>query len=72
MKIKTILSQHRRDFTATLECESCKHEQKLTSGYDDANYHTNVIPNIPCDNCGERAPDTFRALAPKYSAGAVI
>ena len=72
MKIKTILSQNRRDFTATLECESCKHEQKLTSGYDDAHYHKNVIPTIECARCGERAPDTFRALAPKHDARAVI
>ena len=72
MKIKTILSQNRRDFTATLECESLKHEQKLTSGYDDAHYHKNVIPTIACSSCGAVAPDSFRALAPKHDAGAVI
>lgn len=67
MKIKTILSQHRRDFTATLECEHCGHEQKLTSGYDDDNYHRNVIPNMECGSCGKTASENFRHLAPKYS-----
>ena len=28
MKIKQILSQHRRDFTAIMKCEFCNHEEK--------------------------------------------
>lgn len=43
MKIKTIESQHRRDFYAIYECEHCGHEHK-GSGYDDANFHQNVVP----------------------------
>ena len=72
MKIKEILSQHRRDFSATLECEHCGKTQKLTSGYDDANYHKNVIPSIQCASCGQTAPDNYRPLATKYPAGAIV
>ncbi|HIE4430010.1 TPA: hypothetical protein ACXM9H_000981 [Burkholderia multivorans] len=54
MFIKTILSQHRNDFTATLECEHCHSTQKLDSGYHDAFYHNKVIPAIDCHSCGKR------------------
>ena len=43
MRIKEIISQHRRDFKAIFECEHCGHTE-TKSGYDDANYHQNVIP----------------------------
>ena len=69
MKIKKILSQHRRDFTADLECEHCDHVQKLKTGYDDANYHNNVIPAMKCEACGKSAPEDNRPLAPKYAEG---
>lgn len=45
--------QHRRDFRADYECEGCGHIEKDVSGYDDTNFHTNVIPNLPCKECGE-------------------
>ena len=51
MKIKKILTQHRRDFTAIMECEFCKEEEKLDTGYDDRNYHDNVIPDKKCKKC---------------------
>ncbi len=53
MKIIEVLSQSRRDFTATIECESCKKTKKLTSGYDDGYYHSVVIPGMKCEHCGE-------------------
>ncbi len=65
MKIKTITSQSRRDFNCIYECESCGHE-KEGRGYDDANFHTNVIPLIKCAECGERAPEGYRPLATKH------
>ena len=68
MKIKEILGQHRRDFTATLECEHCGNEDHLSSGYDDANYHLNVIPQFECSECGKKAADNYRALTTKYEA----
>lgn len=65
MKIKKIISQHRRDFRAIYECEHCG-ETREGSGYDDAHFHGNVIPCINCRKCGKTSPDDFRPLAPKY------
>lgn len=72
MKIKTITSQNRRDFSAILECEHCGHEEKLTSGYDDDNYHRNVIPSFDCGSCGKKAPTDYRPLTTKYDASTII
>lgn len=66
MKIKEIKSQHRRDFRAIYVCEHCGHEENGT-GYDDANFHQNVIPNMECSKCGKKAPDNYRALGTKYA-----
>lgn len=52
MRIKTIKSQHRRDFRATYECEHCGHTHD-SYGYDDKNFHDNVIPNMKCTECGK-------------------
>lgn len=52
MRILKVLSRHRADFTATLVCEHCGHEQKLDNGYDDDHYHSRVIPAITCQGCG--------------------
>jgi hypothetical protein len=57
MRIFTIKSQNRRDFTAILECEGCGEKQELRSGYDDRNYHDNVIPAIKCKTCGKTRND---------------
>lgn len=72
MKIKKILTQHRRDFTAILECEHCGKEETLKTGYDDGNYHRNVIPQMKCKKCGKIAPEDYRPLATKYPEGMVI
>jgi len=65
MRIKTIESQHRRDFYAIYECEHCGVAKK-GSGYDDTNFHQTVIPRMECEACGKTAGETYRALAPKY------
>ncbi len=65
MKIKTITYQHRRDFTAIYECEHCNHEHK-GRGYDDANFHQNVIPKMRCPKCEKKAGDEYRSLTTKY------
>ena len=65
MKIKKITSQMRRDFYAIYECEHCGHEYER-SGYDDANFHQNVIPGMKCPECGKTASDDYRPLATKY------
>jgi len=71
MKIQTITSQHRRDFTAVYECEHCGHTI-VAIGYDDDNFHKNVIPAMNCSKCGEQAPATYRALTTKYPAHKVV
>lgn len=60
MKIKEIISQHRRDFSAIMVCEHCESEQKLNSGYDDAFYHQNVIPVMKCESCGKTASEDLQ------------
>ena len=65
MKIKEIVSQSRRDFRAVYVCEHCGHEKK-SSGYDDTNFHQNVIPNMECGECGKKANKNYRALTTKY------
>lgn len=72
MKIKEITWQMRRDFAAILECEHCKNEQELSSGYDDDYFHSNVIPKIKCHKCGEISPDNYRPLKTKYGANEII
>ena len=69
MKIKTILSQYRRDFRADYECEHCGHIEKNKSGYDDANFHENVVPTMKCPECGKVADESYRPLKTKYPAG---
>lgn len=71
MKIKTIVNQHRRDFTAIYVCEHCGHEHK-GSGYDDMNFHQNVVPSMICSSCGKHADDASAALEPKYPTHQVV
>lgn len=68
MRIKEIISQHRRDFTAMYECEHCGYTKK-GSGYDDANFHNNVVPNMVCPECGKKASENYRPLTTKYPEG---
>jgi hypothetical protein len=71
MKIKKITQQYRRDFSADMLCEFCDNETKLTTGYDDDNYHQNVIPNMECRKCGRstisggRKPDIVTTKYPE-------
>ena len=57
MNIKKITWQYRRDFDAILECEGCMGTQKLELGYEDCNYHDNVIPALKCKHCGKSRND---------------
>jgi hypothetical protein len=70
MKIKKILSQSRRDFTATYVC-NCGHEEE-SSGYDDAYFHQYVIPTMKCKKCDKTEEDfgsEYRPLTTKYPEG---
>ena len=71
MKIKKIISQNRRDFTAVYECDHCE-ATHTGSGYDDANFHNNVIPTMKCGRCGKTAGDDYRPLATKYPDYVVV
>jgi len=71
MRIKEITDQSRRDFNAIYECEHC-HAVVAGNGYDDANFHRNVIPAMKCKKCGKTADPNYRPLAPKYSEETVI
>lgn len=71
MKIKSIESQNRRDFTAIYVCEHCAAE-KRARGYDDDYFHRNVIPSMKCDGCGKTAGDDYRPLSTKYPSDAVV
>ena len=71
MKIKEITSQNRRDFQAVYECESCRHERS-GYGYDDSNFHENVIPEMTCEKCGKRAPSNYIARPTKYPASMTV
>lgn len=71
MKIKKITSQNRRDYTAIMICEHCGHEQ-TDDGYDDANYHKNVIPEIKCKSCDKVAPSDYKPIPTKFAAHQVV
>lgn len=65
MKIKEMLYQNRRDFKAIFECEHCGETEKRT-GYDDAFFHNQVIPDMTCKACGKKAPEDYKPQPTKY------
>ena len=71
MKIKKILTQNRRDFTALYECEHCEYEFEDT-GYDDEHFHQNVVPDMECKKCKKKATKAYRPLATKYPEGMMV
>jgi hypothetical protein len=39
----------------------------MSGGYDDDNYHENVVPILVCEKCGKSADlSTFKPRKPKY------
>ena len=71
MRIQKIESQTRRDFYAIYECEHCGFT-KQGSGYDDDNFHQNVIPQMKCEKCDKTADENYKPLNTKYSAHEVV
>lgn len=71
MKIKEIVNQHRRDFTAIYVCEHCNVESK-GNGYDDSYFHKEVIPAMKCKSCGLTAGDDYKPLTTKYPDNWVV
>ena len=72
MQIVKIISQRRRDFCATMECEHCNNIKEKVSGYDDLYFHNNVIPEMKCIKCGKTGSDDYIPMSPKYGAHVVI
>lgn len=68
MHIDRITYQHRRDFQAIYVCEHCGYSYE-SSGYDDENYHKQVIPSIICPKCHKTADESYRPLTTKYQEG---
>lgn len=68
MRIKEKTYQHRRDFKAIFVCEHCGHEKEAW-GYDDANFHQNVIPTMVCEVCGKTAQADYEPMATRYPEG---
>lgn len=56
MKIKEYTYNNRRDFKAIYMCEECGFTKEAW-GYDDRNFHDNVVPNMKCDKCGKSRVD---------------
>lgn len=57
MKIKEVTWRLHSDFYATYECEHCGASEE-GAGYEDANFHRNVIPEMVCKNCGAKRGGT--------------
>lgn len=45
----------RFDFWGDWRCEHCGAEFQNKRGYNDTNYHQNVIPKLPCPKCGKNS-----------------
>lgn len=57
MFILRITDQSRNDLYGVLKCEHCGFECKLVGGYDDDNWHYNVLPARKCASCGRTRND---------------
>lgn len=53
MEITKTYNWNRRDFSFDATCEHCGNVETNCSGYDDANYYQNVIPDRKCNKCLE-------------------
>lgn len=75
MKIVRMLNQIRRDFWADMECENCGRIAHRVSGYDDRNFHDNVIPAMKCQGYGKSRNDigiVHERTATKYGGHEVV
>lgn len=70
MRIKEITDRLSNDIFGILECEHCGATRKFT-GYDDENYHKNVLPSFCCNKCGRNRLGE-RPNASKYRKKPVV
>ena len=71
MRITKTYSWNRRDFYYDATCEHCGNVDKNNSGYDDANYYNNVVPDLKCSKCKEssnskKSDELQTRTIPKY------
>lgn len=71
MKIKEIVNQHRRDFTAIYECEHCQNTE-TKGGYDDSYFHIRVIPEMICSRCKRKGAEDYILIGTRYPDGTLI
>jgi ribosomal protein L37AE/L43A len=75
MKIQAIKSRDRRDFMAIYECQFCGRTHS-GSGYDDAYFHQNVIPDWKCEACGKstnsEGGEKPTPMTPKYGEHEIV
>ena len=70
MRITKILNRTRRDFFATYTCQCGA--VATNSGYDDAYFHEEVVPNMVCKVCNKSELDyttTPEIRTPRYPEG---
>lgn len=77
MQIIQTYNWSRRDFYYDAKCEHCQYKTSDNSGYDDAHYYNEVVPDIKCPKCGEstnsKATDTPKTVnIPKYDANITL
>jgi len=65
MKIKEIIDQNGKDFIAIYKCEHCNNTEE-NRGYDDRNFHENVISIMECKSCGKTSNDNYVPRNTKY------
>ena len=65
MRILNITSQYRNDFWADVQCEHCSETVTGWRGYDDYNYHANVMPKFHCDACGKNRAGSLKSTEEK-------
>jgi len=71
MRLIEITYQSRRDFEGNYKCENCGNIDKYR-GYDDRNYHDNVMPEIRCPKCKQSTNSLglpHQYVATKYPEG---
>lgn len=66
MKITKIYNRNRRDFTFDAKCEHCGHKAFGARGYDDDNFHNNVVPKMECPSCDKTSSEVGERPTPRY------
>ena len=52
MIIKEMLIQDDKEFKAIFTCEFCDNHV-IKRGYNNKDFHDNIIPNVKCEKCGK-------------------